>query len=629
MKCLTLLFGAALGIALHAHPADAQATQPEHRQQQSVEVTEGEGTMTLDNGSVTVMLDTDRGRVASMKLGDQELLGNGGWAGVQFYARGSPDAVQQPSNEMVVQQQTDEVVDVGFHQWRKGFILEMHYVVRAGDPGFYNYIVMHNNPELNPGNVMLEQINLLVRADPEIFNYATIGPEKSGPLPSPQQMRAGDQIMDATYLLEDGTVDAKYDWTLEEDGSRAFGLMGDDVGLFIIKDSGESLNGAPVARELTVHATTLTPVLLRHFVAGHYGRGKIHLSEADGKWSKIAGPWFVYATEGESHEQMWEEAEARAEQATAEWPYTWMEHPLYVEERGVVTGKIKITNGIAQDALVVLAPPPTEEEPNWRTAGKGYFFWTHADQDGSFEIRKVRPGEYALYVVQDEQFGQHRVDGVTVAADQTTDVGTIEWTPEVRGEVVWQIGRPDGTSGEFRNGDDYRHWGLWLRYPEQFPDDVSYVVGESEEREDWNYVQPAIELPDGSWRLPNWDVRFNMDEQPRGTAYLRIAVASVSAHATPPGGEDRWAGFEVSLNGEPLETFQFPHDSGITRSANRGNYHEVLLPIDASKLKAGENVLSLQLASNPPTEIGKNFPYCSVAYDALRLELDQGDERDE
>jgi hypothetical protein len=48
----------------------------------------------------------------------------------------------------------------------------------------------------------------------------------------------------------------------------------------------------------------------------------------------------------------------------------------------------------------------------------------------------------------------------------------------------------------------------------------------------------------------------------------------------------------------------------------------VVIPIDASKLKTGENTISLSLESIAPEGIKHDFPYCSVMYDAIRLELD-------
>lgn len=580
-------------------------------------------TFQIDNSEVTLLLDKKSGRIISFKRGDRELLAQKG-AYMQFYAKG-PQAEHPQPPEFKVVHSSPEMVDVACCARRKGFDTEMHYVVREGEPGFYNYIVIHNDPDDPPGDERwLEQVNLLVRANPEFFRYAKIGEEKEGYLPTPQQMKKGEKVMDATYLLEDGTVDAKYDWCLEEaTGERVFGLMGDDIGMFIVKDSGEAINSGPVARELTVHQTTSTPVLMRHFTGAHYGRGRIVLGEADGQWSKLAGPWLVYIAEGESHEEMWAKAKARSEQAVKEWPYEWLKSPLYPLERGTVKGRLRITDGSpVEGSLVFIGPAPTERIPDWKQSGKGYFFWSRVDADGSFEIEKVRAGDYSIWALNDGQFGEFRQDGIAVNAGETTPVGELVWEPEVNGKVLWQIGIPDRTSSEYRHGDDYRHWGLWLKYPEEFPNDVDFVVGKSNERTDWNYVQPANQSEEGSWRLPTWTIRFNLAESITGGSTLRIGVAGVCAHAGEAGGAVREAGFNVAINNETMGSFRFPHDKGATRSGIRGNYNEVVISFDAALLKAGENTVTLSLDSIPPEGIKHNFPYCSVMYDAIRLELD-------
>lgn len=588
-----------------------------------VTLTDADNALTINNEEVVLAVDKKSGRITSMKRGDRELLAGKG-AYMQFYAQGPQEEHTRPP-ELKVVTSTPDMVDVAHIARRKGFDVEMHYVVRAGEPGFYNYIVIRNDPANPPGERSLEQVNLLVRANPELFRYAKIGSEKEGYLPTPKQMKEGRMVMDATYLLEDGTVDAKYDWSLEEaTGDRFFGLMGDhNIGLFIIKDNGEAINSGPVARELTVHQTTSTPVLMRHFTGAHYGRGKINLGNEDGEWAKLAGPWLVYVAEGETREEMWAKAKARSEQAIAEWPFQWLENPLYPLERGKVRGRLKISDGTpVAGSLVFVGPTPTDRDPNWMQSGKGFFFWSRVQDDGSFEIEKVREGNYSIWILNDDLFGEFRQDGVVVKAGNETHVGELVWTPELNGTVLWQIGRPDRTINEYRHGDNYRHWGLWLKYPDEFPDDVDFTVGQSDERVDWNYVQPAVQNEDGTWRLPTWTIRFNLEDAIAGKVTLRIGVAGVCAHAGEADGARREAGFCVAVNGENMGRFRYEHDKGASRSGNRGNYNEVIIPFDAAKLKAGENSVTLTLDSPPPQGIKHNFPYCSVMYDAIRFEFD-------
>jgi rhamnogalacturonan endolyase len=619
--------GVLLGTAYGQAPSGAERVHAE------VLVEESPEAIRVTNSEVSVRFDKKNGRMTSLKRGERELLGAKGLASLQFYGTdASYEAGKKLTEESLgknpsvrVVRQEPDLVEVSASNRMKGFDVEMHYVIRAAESGFYNYIVVRSDPANPPGGRTLEQVNLLVRADPRIFRYATIGDEKHGFLPNPEELKDDEKVMDASYKLKDGTIDAKYDWALEETGGRVFGLMGEDIGLFIVKDSGEALNSGPVGRELTVHQTTTTPVLLRHFTAGHYGRGNIKLTAADGKWAKLAGPWFVYVAEGKSREELWAKAKARSAQAVRDWPYQWMRDPLYPLERGKVTGRLEIGGGgVTEGSLVFIGPTPTESEPDWQQSGKGYFFWSRVKADGTFEIENAREGRYSLWVLNDAQFGEFRHDNLTVKAGETTRLGTLVWRPEVRGKIVWQIGQPDRTAKEYRHGDDYRHWGLWLKYAEEFPHDVDFRIGQSNERTDWNYVQPAVENADGTWRLPEWKIRFDMPKAGAGKGHLRIGVAGVSAHAGETTGEERWAGFEVRLNGELLQTCKYPHDSGSTRSGIGGNlYHEALVDFDAAKLKAGENTVSLTLTSMPPRGIAHNFPYCAVMYDALRLEIEE------
>ena len=625
VRITTALVAALLVLARNAA---AQGALPGH----TVQVEETDRAIHVANTAIRLDIDKASGRVTSFQFGERELLCPRGGAYLQFYAKaGSADGREPmprsdaagPSVVTRVIRREADLVEVGTSRRMSGFEVDMRYVVRAGEPGFYNYIIVRTAPESASADRVLEQVNFCLRANPDLFRYATLGEEKQGLLPRPQDLREGELIMDATYRLQDGTIDAKYDWTLEETGGRVFGLMGDTLGLFLVKDSGEALNSGPVARELSVHQTTTSPVLLRHLVAGHYGRGSIRFKPSDPPWAKLAGPWFLYVAEGTSRSDLWAKAEARAAQAVREWPYQWMRDPLYPLERGSVTGRLALSNGASLDgSLVFLGPAPTPLEPDWQQSGKGYFFWTRARADGSFDVGKVREGRYTLWALNDAQFGEFRQDNVEVTAGKTTRLGTLLWQPDVRGQILWTLGTPDRTAKEFRHGDDYRHWGLWQRYPTDFPNDVDFKIGRSRERTDWNYLQPAVPNPDGTWRMPEWKIRFDVPHPTNGQAWLRIGVAGVSSQGGAGPRGERQAGFEVRLNGERLQTCLFPNDSGSTRSGIRGRYHEALIGFDAARLTPGENTISLTLTPPAPRGGARNYPWSAVLYDALRLELE-------
>src|SRR5579863_35960 len=80
--------------------------------------------------------------------------------------------------------------------------------------------------------------------------------------------------------------------------------------------------------------------------------------------------------------------------------------------------------------------------------------------------------------------------------------------------VLWQIGRFDDSSQEFRSqGIDYA----------SPASDVVYTVGESHDA-DWIRFQPGPANAQTGGRLHPFTVRFVIDQQPRGLYQLRVAI---------------------------------------------------------------------------------------------------------
>jgi rhamnogalacturonan endolyase len=227
----------------------------------------------------------------------------------------------------------------------------------------------------------------------------------------------------------------------------------------------------------------------------------------------------------------------------------------------------------------------------------------HADEHGNFEIPAVRPGKYTLYAFANGVMDEYRKDDLAVTAGSKLDVGTLTWKPLRYGKQVWQIGTPDRTAAEFRHGDDYRLWGLWQDYPQDFPNGVNFFIGKSHERTDWNYAQVNV-LKDGKWEGTTWDVRFDLSAAPKGTAILRIALAATHN-----------AYLQITVNGKEVDAYRTPSDNAMIRAGIHGQYSEQDTFFDAGLLHAGENVISLGQKE------GKNAQRC-VMYDALRLEID-------
>lgn len=601
----------------------------------------------MDNGLVSVIIVKENATITSMTKDGVELLMAPSKEGVGMgYIQRQPQCgyTIPKIDRYSVFRQTPDLVDLSFTQNNNEypFAFDVHYVMRSGVSGFYNYIVLgydtnktaqfvanwrpgqekEKGIKLDAKAFSLGQCNLCLRMSPKVFTHAAVSDERQARIVTEEETKAGEMIMDAVFRLTDGRIYTKYDWAVRMDRHRLHGVMGNGLGAWIILGTGEHLNGGPHHQELTTH----NAILLRHFSASHFGSTVPPLTPEDHGWSKIGGPWFVYINAGATHAQLWADAKKKAEEYLAEWPCVWLKHPLYPLARGTVRGRLSITDGTdPAGSLVILAQPPGGRIPEWQQQGLDYIFWSWVRKDGSFEIGKVRPKKYTLYILNDRLMGEFRYDGVTVTADQTMDVGTLSWVPELKGKVIWQIGAPDRTSQEFRRGDEPRQYGRWLKYATDFPDDVTFEIGKSRERTDWNYVHTAS-FQDGRWRIPTWQVVFDSDRTYTGRATLRIGIASASVARSDP---EAWVGLELAVNRVRIGACRFSGSDGAThRGGTQGRYREQAVEFDAGLIKEGRNVLSLALASS--MSLDGNIahrplpsPPFALQYDCLRLEINE------
>jgi rhamnogalacturonan endolyase len=248
---------------------------------------------------------------------------------------------------------------------------------------------------------------------------------------------------------------------------------------------------------------------------------------------------------------------------------------------------------------------------DWQNDAKHYQFWVRGDARGHFAIPNVRPGRYTLHALANGVLGEFALTNVTVEAGQILNLGKLNWQPLRHGKQLWDIGIPNRTASEFFKGDDYYHWGWYLEYPKLFPNDVNYVVGRSDFRKDWFFEQvPHNEIPThttgtGFGRSTTWSIAFDLAGAPRGNATLRLAICGVG---TPE--------IAVSLNGQSVGAITgLVYNATIHRDGIGGSWTEKDLAFDASRMKAGRNVLQLTV---PEGSLGSG-----IMYDYLRLELDK------
>jgi len=525
--------------------------------------------------------------------------------------------------------ETSDIIDVAFLPEAHADFplnLELHYVLRKKEAGFYFYLVA--SKEADATDARITQFRWGMRLDPSMLNIR-VNDERAGVLPTTADIRdAKGEVMDATYLTPSGKIVTKYSWSTPTCDAPVYGLNNEKQGVWMIRGGSDYLCGGPTKQHNTCHATNRGPILLNLLYSNHYGCGGSYIS-AKQNWKKVFGPTFVYLNLATNAAELWKDAKQQAETLQRAWPYTWMVQDEYPTARASVAGLFQTTVPATSFASgsVVLARPREFRGLDWqKQGGDSYIYRSRINKDGSFLLPAVREGSYTLYAFAPGILGEFRKDNLRVKSGQALQLGTLRWASRSLGKQLWRIGNPDRTAAEFRHGDNFRHWGLWFNYRQDFPNDVNFDVGKSQERTDWNYAQMAVwEEPrgwkpkldektgEGEWKLPVWKIRFPCEKKMRGKATLTLALAGVN----------RQCDLEVALNGKPLGTAAgLAPDSSIHRSGIYGFFRERFVTFDASKLQLGENCLTLKIKPEKMPRTRLNHSPVGIMYDFIQLEVD-------
>ena len=616
MNCHTLLDGFIATLFSCSGPSLAQ-TPP-------VKIDVGQERVTLDNGMIEMQLSlTGRLLHLARKNGDN-LLKNNGHGYWHSNSNGFEDGKRLPQKfypldgELKIIQNSEEYAEIVFYKESdEVFPFDgcLHYVLRRGDSGFYLFMTAEHAPDMPSG--FIEQYAYNLRLDPEVFRYIAVDDKRQHISHSSQDEASAESIMDATFRLKDGRVVSKYNYChdIAEDNYHVYGWASKRDGVWLIQPSAEYYPTTPFKQFLSSHQTYQTPIIIWQVHCVHYG-GMLAIFDSGERWRKLYGPAFYYVNSGGNERTLWEDAKSQAEKLKNEWPYSWMQHKWFPVQRGKVTGKLALPGGEpARDTWIILSPPGI----NWSLETKGYHFWTKTDENGDFVIGDVRSGIYDLFAVGADQFHEYKREEIAVDANSTTSLGTLVWNPVTHGRTIWQIGVADRSSGEFRNGDDYRHWGVWRRYPEQFPKDVHFIIGKSKERDDWNFAH-------WTWhsRTPEWKIEFEMEERHEGNANLTFGIA-----ASRPGNRHRKTDLRVIVNGEEVGRIQLAGSGSAGHRSGRQTtkYSVVTIPFEAALFKKGTNFIVLSHPESRAYSIGDDFGETGsgpgyLMYDAIRLELD-------
>jgi len=498
-----------------------------------------------------------------------------------------------------------------------------HYALVDDGTGLYLYAELEHPPEL--GGFSMAEGRFVLKPDARVFDWIHIDGDRSRPAPSGSDWDRGEtlnmkEVRRLTTGIHKGEVEHKYRYSALYSESPAFGWCStrDQLGLWMIQPSLESHAGGPTKPELTAHLDVNRggrPVLLNMWHGSHYGGTSLDVRQGE-SWSKIIGPFLLHANQGGSPQELASAALATAAAEARRWPYPWVESPLYAAAgRHAVSGRIALDPAPSRPGAmwVGLTPPdyPVEHPRgrstvDWQRDGKFYQYWTRAAEDGSFALPHVRPGRYALRAFREGVAGEFAREEVEVAGD--TELGSLRWTPDRAGPTIWQIGIPDRSAAEFRDGDRYWEWGNYYRYQTLFPKGVDFTVGEDDWADDWYYCQPPrIGEDDRVLGSSTWTVRFELDGEPADSV-LRIALCGYRERGN----------LQVFVNGRILgDTGRFRENGVMHRDGIRGHLSTWTFPIAADRLVPGDNRIELVSSA-------RDWPQ-GILYDFLRLERVQAD----
>jgi rhamnogalacturonan endolyase len=371
-----------------------------------------------------------------------------------------------------------------------------HYVIFANDPSILVYETL-SHASTDP-QTYVTQGQFLFRSNPALFPnlYQTdTGPNNPTPvttidIPSTNSNYTADsnvvgrQAQNATVDLtgsgipgDNGTdFFTKYDYSVYNQFYQAETMYGSQYAVSAVIPSMETLTGGPTKQEL---AQTDPGILNLEFISDHYGFDGTTATEAAGypgynyvptqgaNTTRLFGAYAFYIQDVVQNGSTLTAAQLN-QNALNDIPNylsdenadTELEASGYVPTNTNARGNVQINaastvgwNANSVDDTVVLSQPGV----NMQESTQGDQYWGQLAQNGTVTLNNVVPGTYRLTLYQLGQWGETRVDGVSVSAGQVNTPQNVTFTAENFNSTatpVWTIGTPNRSANEFLNGSN-------------------------------------------------------------------------------------------------------------------------------------------------------------------------------
>jgi hypothetical protein len=639
---------------------------------------------TLTNGALTAIFNPSSDKLTSIQLAgsstnlisslDSEFAGTPFKSGAQtFGSQIGPNASYVDVWTTTASSATNPIT------------YSFHYLLFAGDPTVHVYEVL-NHTATDPAT-SVGQGQFLFRSNPALFPnlyQVNTGPNNLSSQTftnvastasnfSSVTSQQGRTVQNVTYDLTGSGLTGdngsnfftKYDFSTYTQFYQAETMYGSQFAVSEIVPSMESLTGGPTKQNL---AWTDPGILNMEFMSDHYG--------IDAKGSAYPGYGYtppqgvnstklfgVYAfritnTNSESGAQINQDAINSISNYKSLYDTdSELVSSGYVPSTARGAVQISAANSAGWNAdssrnTVVLSDPHV----NMQESTQGNQYWAQLNQNGQATITGVVPGTYRMTLYQLGQWGETRVDGVTVQNSKITTPQNVQFTPENFGKTapIWTIGTPDRSAGEFLNGhnaqgqDLREYYGAYDYWAEEQalgnPGKVVYyatAVGSTPATNDPNkwianqwqtfnpplydsansstdnyqntapaYVRDAAHGgtgvgPANYHGLP-WEVHFTVTDQQKAQGqYVVVSVATVALDAS----------LTLALNGhsETWSYNSFSPDDPQVRSGVAGFYQWAAFEFPTADLTAAglDNLLTLSPSAHTD----------GIMYDALRMEI--------